>query len=297
MSRCGNINTTSQTPCLFGKLCCGHPIFFKNQHALNAEAINRGIDHIYNYRYSLLEADFIKRHEKIFHQRTGAGYWIWKPWVILKTMEKAEENVIIIYLDVGVGIRQPITSLLRKHLRKNHDVLLVEGAYQNDGHDIKEMTARQALIKMGLDDNDQILRGPAVWAGIVILRNTSKSRDFVRKWLSYCEDEELLTGHHKHSSSDLPVHKTFRLHMHDQALLSITACQNKDLVNIISMTESDHYFFWHHRHDIKNQGKDFETLIHKMGYGVRGIEWKILNNPMFVKLRQFVIDNFLKIDP
>ncbi len=279
----GVLQPLARTPVALVTYAGGPSIFFKNQNALHWSCINRGIDYVFNYHYSFLDPSFTKRHEKIFSKPTGAGYWLWKPWIILETLKKLPKNAIILYLDVGIVIRKPITSLIDEYLTPGTDVVLVRDTMEKI-KTIEHNTARHVLYDLGMD-RQEIRSCPGVWAGIVLVRNTDQARSFLQQWLKYCENEDHLTGQVT-SKKDLPPHSNFSSHAHDQSLLSITASQYKDFVKLVPLEKSDQYFFWHHRHNIKNPGKDFETLIHKIGYGVRGIEWKFLNHPWIVKLRQ-----------
>ncbi len=282
----GMLQPSSRAPICLVTYAGGPSIFFKNQHALHWSSINRGIDYVFNYRYSLLDPSFTKRHEKIFAKATGAGYWLWKPWIILETLKKLPENTVVLYLDSGIVIRKPITSLIDQYFTPGIDVVLVRDSMEIE-KTIEHNTQRHVLVDLGMD-RQEVLSCPGVWAAIILVRNTARARSFLQQWLQYCEKEGYLTGEVV-SKKHLAPHPKFSSHAHDQSLLSLTASQHKDFVKIIPLEKSKQYFFWHHRHNIKNPGKDFETLIHKIGYGVRGGEWKILNHPWVVKLRQYCL--------
>lgn len=44
--------------------------------------------------------DYIKQSELMLYSR-GGGYWVWKPWCVIKVLEKCNDNDIIVYSDAG----------------------------------------------------------------------------------------------------------------------------------------------------------------------------------------------------
>jgi hypothetical protein len=54
------------------------------------------------YTLKDLDKNFIDKHTKFIENNSrGYGYWIWKPYIILQTMEKLNYNDIIIFSDSG----------------------------------------------------------------------------------------------------------------------------------------------------------------------------------------------------
>jgi hypothetical protein len=89
-------------------------------------AINKGIDFIFNYKRKDIDIDFLNANKNI-SEKHGAGMWLWKPHLILKTMQNAKEGAIILYLDSAFYITKPITPLIKT--LGDSDVILV--------HDLK----------------------------------------------------------------------------------------------------------------------------------------------------------------
>ncbi len=77
------------------------------------------------------------------------------------------------------------------------------------------------VIDKMVDGDASYLDKQSLNAGIILLRNTKNSRDFIEEWLKNCEDPELLT--------DIPSpeeYPDFRDHRHDQSILSILYNKN-----------------------------------------------------------------------
>jgi len=258
----------------------GPEIFHKNQNALTASALNKGVDFFLNYKKSHLDKEFLEKNKNIFSQKKGAGYWLWKPWIILKTLQIIKENAIVIYADSGFVFHSPLQPLI--DLAIQHPIILVD--YDPSLHgNLGQITKRETLVKMGCD-TPVSRQGKHLWAAFSVFRNTSESREFVKKWLEYCSDESILTD----TPSTLPEYPEFRGHAHDESVLSTLYNLEPNGKHLITVPEFYKYADWHHRHP----GREYESLLPKMGKMIRGIERKVLNSSWMISLRRFVLEKF-----
>src|SRR5690606_16126436 len=180
----------SRLPVYLVSYADGHEVFYQNQNMLTFSGLNKGIDFFLNYRRSHLDADFYEKHKSILDERRGAGYWLWKPYVILKTMERAPEGAIIMYVDSGFSFKNSPKALL--NLSKDHTIILVQYDPAVYGR-IEKVTARGALEKMNCTD-EACRNGFRTMGGFGIFKNTPVSRRFVKQWLDYCSDEDIIKG-------------------------------------------------------------------------------------------------------
>ena len=44
-------------------------------------------------------SDFIDKYHNIFKHQRGFGYWLWKPYIILRKLEELNDNDILVYID------------------------------------------------------------------------------------------------------------------------------------------------------------------------------------------------------
>ena len=95
-----------------------------NQKMLAESALNNCVDVVYMYRKEHLDDAFVAKNKKILDQKRGAGYWLWKPYVVLKTLLEVPEGAVMIYLDSGVEIVRPLGSLINELDKR--DMLFVE---------------------------------------------------------------------------------------------------------------------------------------------------------------------------
>src|SRR3990167_3462946 len=94
------------------------PPFYKAQKKLNKSALRFGVDKCISYNKSLLsKTEFYKQHQGILDQDRGAGFWLWKPFILLETLRAAEDGDIIVYSDSGAEIiahLDPLIDLCRQ---------------------------------------------------------------------------------------------------------------------------------------------------------------------------------------
>jgi len=173
----------------------------------------KGFDCILCFTEKDIDRNFKKQNSPILNQKKGAGYWLWKPYFILKTLEKMQEGDALVYLDSDYKFVKNIDNLLDV-CKKNKGILLFYLKYPN-----KQWTKRDCFVIMNADSK-KYWDSKHLEAGFQIYIRNKNSVHFVKKYLKYCKDKRVLT--------DLP--NTFRKnllgfsdHRHDQSVLSILA--------------------------------------------------------------------------
>ncbi|ETO03755.1 hypothetical protein RFI_33647 [Reticulomyxa filosa] len=66
----------------YGEHCCKLAKKRACDHALK----NGGFDVCIPYNMSFMSTDFVVAHQDILQNRRGAGYWLWKPYIIFHTL-------------------------------------------------------------------------------------------------------------------------------------------------------------------------------------------------------------------
>ena len=214
----------------------GGEVHLANQRALTASALNKCIDFYKPYNRKHIASSYVKAHENIFSQKKGAGYWLWKPYIILETLEEIPENDILLYADSGSAIAKPIDSLVNK-LENGNDILVFQNKHTNRGY-----VRRDLLTAMGMN-NDFILDSYQLQASFILIKNTNNAREFIRKWLKLCENGEALTD----NESFIEEYYYNTSHRHDQAILTLLYLQHPQGVIVRPKEELKEYFLHHRR--------------------------------------------------
>lgn len=71
----------------------------RNRLALIVSAKNKGIDRIIAYDPLDGSHPFYQQHRHILERPTGAGFWLWKPYIIAETLKHLGPDEIVFYLD------------------------------------------------------------------------------------------------------------------------------------------------------------------------------------------------------
>jgi len=187
-----------------------HDFHIQNQNNLivSSRLYNGAFDIIIPYQLKHIDPDFYAKNKSILTQKRGGGYWLWKPYFILKTLNQMPENDILLYVDSSGVFKKNIYNLL--DLANKHDVVVFPNFHNNRGY-MKKI----AIDKM-MQGDETYLDKIQLDANAILLRNTPNSRAIIAQWLAYCEDPELLTDlKSKDEYLDLKDHR------HDQAILTL----------------------------------------------------------------------------
>ena len=199
-------------------------VYIQNQNNLNmSAAMTQAFDVVLSYQPQHMEPEYYEKHKEILSQKRGVGYWLWKPYFILKTLKMMPENDVLLAVDRSTIFRDKIYQVLE--LAKHHDITLFPFA---DITNRKYM--KRAVVDKMANGDESILEKPHLEGGFLLLRNNAKTRKFIEEWLHYCEDPELLT--------DIPSkggeYPGFKDHRHDQAVLTALYYQHPERYHLYS---------------------------------------------------------------
>ncbi len=233
--------------------------YIANQNGLLASSINKCIDFTKAYRKKHISPAYFEAHKSILSQKRGAGYWLWKPYLILKTLNEIPENDVLFYIDAGVLINIPIDTLIGQLLKK--DIMIFDQGWQN-----KELTKRLLFQMMDMDF-EETWNANHLQANVLLIKNTPFARNFIAEWLYWAEKPEAITDILK--GNEFPE---FVDHRHDQSILSILYLKYKDKINILPSEIMHQYFLTHRRADFKKRSLVFSSKK------PNGFESKIMRN-------------------
>jgi len=158
--------------------------------------------------------NFWNKHGSFIEKnRRGYGYWVWKPYIILQTLNKMNNNDILLYCDVGCEIKnnpEDMKYLLEKC--KNQD-LLYTSAYEIE----RKWNKRDLLIFMNMDNPDFIDTMQSQ-SGIIFIKKNDKTYNLIKDWYD-------IASSNYHYIDDTPSllenYSDFQEHRHDQSVFSL----------------------------------------------------------------------------
>ena len=173
------------------------------------------VDEYYNYGPNDIDNEFKKKNIDILSQKRGNGYWLWKPYFILKTFkEKMNEGDFIIYTDAGILYLNSTYNIIDFMKKKNAEMWGIQMPFRIE----KIWTKRDAFILLCLD-SPFYSETPQYMAGIQIYRKSKFTEKFLEDLLYYSQDKRIIT--------DMPNtlgkknYKGFIENRHDQSIFSL----------------------------------------------------------------------------
>jgi len=164
-----------------------------------------------------------KQYPEISQYRRGVGFWFWKPYIILKTLENVDEGDFVFYIDSGTDIVGDIEPLFELCV-KNRGFLLFEN---RSGHPQGQIwqnymwTKRDAFILMDCDTKEYHY-GSQVDAAFQLYQKNPETVKFVTEYFQFCTDRRIVTDEPSVLGKDFPQKVDNR---HDQSVVSMLAQQ------------------------------------------------------------------------
>ena len=174
------------------------------------------------YTPSDLDQDFIVRNDHILQLKRGAGFWLWKPYIIFHhLLYVAEENDIVCYIDA-----------VNKRFDNHFDLFLllsqwtseppyVRPANRKPGFQFYEevmYTKMDSYLIMNTNRTYSGMEAYQVWAGFLAMKRSFQAISFISEWLTYCRDDRNLLDN---PSMLLRNDDQFIENRHDQSVLHL----------------------------------------------------------------------------
>ena len=160
----------------------------------------------------------------------GFGYWVWKPEIILRTLDGMKEGEILLYVDAGCRLIKTGQARLEVYFKMAEEaprgIVAVDTSLENAD---RYWCKGDLLDYFGVRDRPDLLDTPSIQDGTIFVRKCPQAMDFIRRWAAVWEEDFALVDDSPSHSPDLPG---FREHRHDQAVFSLLAKMAGDIVTI-----------------------------------------------------------------
>lgn len=179
-----------------------------------------GFDKVYQYSYDDIDEKFKTENKKILSENRGAGYWLWKPYFILKTLEKIKDDDIIFYCDSGCSFVDNFnkTDLFDLCFNDEKGLILFDAHYMN-----KDYTKKDCFYYMNCDE-EKYTNGSQLVASFQLVRKTDFTINFYKEHIKYAKDYRIITD--VPNECGLENYGSFLDHRHDQSILSLLAIKH-----------------------------------------------------------------------
>ena len=186
--------------------------YLKAQQYCSQSAKEAGFDEVISYSINDIDSNFIEKNKSILNQSRGAGYWLWKPYFIKKTLDKINDGDLLVYSDSGSIYQASVQPLIDSILKDKHGVL----SFELKGLIEKDYTKRDAFILMNLDDSKYTDSSQREATYIWLIKNDFTT-NLVKEYLDFAQDSKIITD----EPSSNKNYDSFKDHRHDQSIWSL----------------------------------------------------------------------------
>ena len=183
---------------------------------------------IFNNIYGLTEQalfqqkEFWNKHSDfILNNNRGYGYWIWKPYIIKRTLEQMNNGDILLYLDSGCELNYLAREQLLYYIEMVKQQMLM--GTSSGGSDLV-WTKTELLKYFEVENNKELLCVNQVQACCLLMMKCDIIVNVVNEWYDICCNYDLIDDN---TNNNFPE---FNEHRHDQSVLSLLL-KKHNLVN------------------------------------------------------------------
>ena len=84
-----------------------------------------GFDFIFAYTdKDIISTEFYKENKEILSLNRGAGYWLWKPYLILETLKKMNDGDVLLYLDSTDTLLKGTKNFISRMILEGNDKII-----------------------------------------------------------------------------------------------------------------------------------------------------------------------------
>lgn len=167
-----------------------------------------------------LPAEFLNKFEEYAQCTLGFGYFAWKPVIIGKALQNADDGDIIVYCDCNVSISplnsRKVLEVYRALLQPRCDLILFSSL-----HRVCQYTKADLFAAVGVPLDASAMQ---VESAVIVVRKTSSSVKLMDEWAALMHQD---FHNIDDSPSVLQNHPLFVKHAHDQSCLDLLAREKK----------------------------------------------------------------------
>ncbi|MBU3621127.1 hypothetical protein [Polynucleobacter sp. CS-Odin-A6] len=170
-------------------------------------------DRVLSTNPDLVDEQFKIQHEPILRQSRGAGYWLWKPYIIMQALDQLRDGDLLMYADAASHFIHSANPLLELPATYKQDIIPFELDLPESAWTKRDAFVYMNADAMGFQETRQFL------ASFIVIRKSAFSMRFMAEYLEYCCNPNILTD--LDNLCGLPNYPGFTAHRHDQSVFSL----------------------------------------------------------------------------
>jgi len=161
-----------------------------------------------------IETDFVNQVGETLLSRKGAGYWLWKPYIVRKVLSDIEQNDILVYCDVSCVINPAGKARFEEYVSM---LLSAETGTLDFELPLKESEFTKKEVFDYFNSSGEVLNSNQLLTSVVLLRKCEHTTMLVDEWYeAACDNPFLFTD-------ELLVkqYENFEINHYDQSVFSV----------------------------------------------------------------------------
>lgn len=237
---------------------------------IKKEAVDSGFfDEVKVFDERTFDKEYWQRYHSFYEQNPrGFGYWIWKPYIIKRELERMNDGDVLVYLDAGCKINAFGKENYYRYidyLNTKQDIICFE--HQNCFE--KQYSKTSLLSFFHFENNNDFIDSRQKIATVILIKKTKSSMDFVVEWFEIMHNNFSIIDD---SPSALPEMPEFIAHRHDQSVFSALCykygikglSQYEVYPNGGDWGQMVDYPFWAARRKVYKQDSRFVRIIRRI---------------------------------
>jgi hypothetical protein len=173
----------------------------------------------------MIEKTFLDKHETFMqNNKRGHGFWIWKPQIVLQSLNSIPDGEILIYADSGCSMNRFGIDKLNDYVNKaKYQSKTGIVCFQMPQH-LEEQWTKQKLFDVL--DCESYKKTPQIHATTFIIKKSPESMKLVEEWVKLSQIYDLI------DESDISeqISPPFIEFRHDQSIWSLLNKKHDSLV-------------------------------------------------------------------
>lgn len=180
-----------------------------------------GFDSVIECSPMTIDDQFKNLHNDILSQPRGGGYWLWKPYIILKSLMSMSDGDILFYCDSGSHFVSSINEILNTVSFDKQPII----PFGVDPHLDRKFTKMDVFVFNECKEDQSITDTVQVCASFQLIKKSQTAIDFYNELLYQCCNLNLITD--APNAFGVDNFSEFADHRHDQSIYSVLCKRNR----------------------------------------------------------------------
>lgn len=163
------------------------------------------------------DREFWEKHKDLTNSNhRGYGYYIWKPYLVFKTLNEMNYGETLLYADAGCELNAHGKELFLKHLLRVKDKKIMGTSAGSNDFEYSKM---DLVHELGMDKEIEVLKQPQMQATCLLIYKCNETIKLISDWWRVAQNHHMIDD----SPSILQEREGFIDYRHDQSILSLLA--------------------------------------------------------------------------